>query len=179
MLHKTKKSNTAFACLLSATLMSCALRPTSPIVSAIPTPDGPELTSPEPRITAIEKPPQPKLEVEPESQHAFHINASQSKVTYRAREKWIKEDVLDIVLGGTQQISGVIWLKPAQPRNAQLGPMTVNLYSMRSDDQERDEKVRHRRAQIARGPTDLAHLFVAVLPGAALACPARLSRRRF
>ena len=130
----------AWALIVSTFLLACAWRP------------------PPPRTlySATTHSPVPSTPVAPASittpLYLFRLNPHRSQVIYRAREKWLKEDVLQIVLGRTQEISGRIWLDLDQPSKSRLEPIAVNLDALHSDDVERDAKVRQEYLDTPRYP---------------------------
>jgi len=72
----------------------------------------------------------------------FRIIANESKVSYLVRERWLKEEWEETVIGSTSLISGDITLDPALPATARVSPIFVNVVSFGTGDPDRDILVR-------------------------------------
>ncbi len=66
----------------------------------------------------------------------------ESRASYAVRERWIRDDVTVTVYAATHVLTGEVSLDPSSPVTAQLQPVQVNLFAIRSDDPERDSEVR-------------------------------------
>lgn len=83
----------------------------------------------------------------------FHIVPDKSKVTYEAKETLISQNnVLNTAIGSTNQISGTINVDTQNPLNSSVGPLTVDISTLKSDKERRDSSIQGRFLESSKFP---------------------------
>lgn len=102
----------------------------------------------------------------------YRLVPAESTVTYEVSETFIRDgNVIAIAIGATAGVNGEIQLDPAQPQNATLGPLTVDISTFKSDSSRRDGAIRDRFLESAKyplvtfTPTSIEGLPAAAEPG--------------
>ena len=73
----------------------------------------------------------------------YKIVPGESTVTYEVGETFFNENNrFNLAVGVTDQVSGQVQLDAANPQNAQVGPITVDVSQFRSDSSRRDNRIR-------------------------------------
>lgn len=97
-------------------------------------------TSLEPSVVYFGVPDAPVLDAEP-GETVYRLDASRSKVTYTVDEKLA--GVTHTANGTTQGVAGDIALNLDTPGNSRVGDIAINVQQLTSDQQLRDERLRH------------------------------------
>ncbi len=88
--------------------------------------------------------PDPELPPGPPGAARFVIDPTASTVAYRVGETALAQQRFHVAVGVTSAIQGAVDLDPAHPRTTHLGPVTVDLSQLRSDNPRRDSAIRTR-----------------------------------
>jgi polyisoprenoid-binding protein YceI len=84
----------------------------------------------------------------------FQIDPSRSKVSYEVGETLFREgNRYNLAIGTTNAVNGEITLDYATPSNSQVGTLTVDISSFKSDSDRRDSRIREEWLESARFPT--------------------------
>jgi polyisoprenoid-binding protein YceI len=83
----------------------------------------------------------------------YTIDPAQSKVTYEVGETLLSQNNrINTAVGVTQGISGEVTIDRSAPQNSSLGPVTVDISQLTSDQPRRDSTIRDRFLESARFP---------------------------
>jgi|GEM_PF-5259117 len=83
----------------------------------------------------------------------FVISPQESSATYRVPETFLEANQLSVAVGTTHVIRGEVTLDRASPRTTRIGPITVDISTLRSDRGRRDEAIRKNWLESERFPT--------------------------
>jgi len=115
-----------------------ALQPTE-IPTAAPTEAAVEATTHEPDLAG--------------GQLEFNIVPGESSVSYEVGETFFNQNNrFNMAVGTTTQLSGKITIDPANPQNASIGPIEVDISQLQSDSDRRDNTIRDRFLESRRFP---------------------------
>jgi polyisoprenoid-binding protein YceI len=145
--------------LLGLMLSGCA----APLNQAEPTASPAATQTPAAVVTATEAAPtdQPAQAAESTDQPQadaggtahFSMVSEESRITYEVGETFIREgNVYNLAVGTTQGVSGEFIVNFDDPAQSGVGPLTVDIQSLTSDSDRRDNTIRDRFLESARYP---------------------------
>lgn len=83
----------------------------------------------------------------------YRIVSEESQVGYTVDEVFLRQGVVEATaVGITQEISGAIQFDTQNPQNSSVGPITVDISTLTSDDDRRDNRIRNEWLESARFP---------------------------
>jgi polyisoprenoid-binding protein YceI len=129
-----------------------------PSPTSLPTEDPPVQVDP-PATQALTvtqstaQDPEPTATQEPERVLSFGIVPGESSVSYEVNEVFIREgNVLNTAIGVTDVVSGVIHIDYNNPQNSIIGPISVDISKLTSDQNLRDKAIRERWLESEKFP---------------------------
>ena len=87
------------------------------------------------------------------SAKVYHIDAAQSEVHYEVGETFVQGSRFQTAIGRTKGIAGDILVNTDQPAKSQIGPIVINVSQFKSDEDRRDNFIRHSNLQSSQYPT--------------------------
>ncbi len=82
----------------------------------------------------------------------YVVVPEESRATYRVEEVFLGENRLNTAVGTTREIRGEIFVNRRNPRASRVGPIIVDISTLRSDRARRDNAIRERWLESARFP---------------------------
>ncbi len=82
----------------------------------------------------------------------YHIDASQSDVSYTVNETFLQGNRLNTAIGHTKGIAGDILINTADPSKSQIGDIVIDISQFTSDEGRRDNFIRNNGLQSAQYP---------------------------
>jgi len=140
--------------------------PVAPEATAVPVPSP----TPEPPTPApAEAPTDPSSS--PPATIVYAIDPAQSEARYEVGETFFQGNRFNLAIGRTNAVSGEITLDTQQPGSSRIGPITIDVSQLRSDESRRDNFLRSNALktgqfpQVTFTPTAIDGLPEALQPG--------------
>ena len=101
----------------------------------------------------------------------YHIDPAQSEAHYEVAETFFQGNRLNLAIGRTKGVAGDVLVDFANPANSQVGTIVIDVSQLTSDENRRDNFIRHDGLQsslypqVTFKPTKIEGLSASVKPG--------------
>lgn len=90
----------------------------------------------------------------PTTLERFVVVPGESQAVYRAGEVFFsQQNRFNVAVGTTNAIQGELWIDRTDPRRSRIGTMTVDISTLKSDQERRDSAIRNWWLESSRFPT--------------------------